>query len=260
MSLLSRERLIVSLEPDRMSALRLSGGWTPRLLDQRSSLVSGTGMPSWTAGLEALELLLDDPAWRGREITAVLSSHYVRYAVLPKGKNLGAAEQTDLARLIFRNIFGDLARDWELRVSPAGDHPTLACGLPKALLAALHAACEGRAPLHSVQPGLMSVFNRVRASIEYHSGTLALVETGRITLASLENGQWQSVVSRAWEASALPALLAETQALSGRDAGGWLWLCDLTGQAVAPSGPAWQLERLVTGASGNAGLAGWAMT
>ena len=258
MSLLSRERLVVSLTPERMSALRLGGYRRFRLLDQHSSgLAPGTGVPPWTPGLEALELLLDNPAWGARKITVVLSSHYVHYAVLPMGKHLTAAEQAALARLIFRNVFGELANDWEFRVSPAGRQPALASGVPKALLADLRAACEGRGPLASIQPGLMTVVNRARSSIDQQDGTLALVESGRITLATIDQGQWQSVTSRAWEAGALPELLAETQALSGREPGGRLWLCDLTGQAVPPAAPGWRMERLVTGAAGPASLAGW---
>jgi len=255
-SLLSRERLVVSLAPERLNAVRLSGGWRPRLLDQQAVVLQAS-TPLWTAGLEAMELLLDDPAWSNLDLTLILSGHYVRYAVLPKGEHLGASEQADLARLIFRNIYGELARDWELRVSPNNRQPMLACGLPKALLAALSAACEGRATLQSIQPGLMTVFNRARPLIGRQRGTLAVVENGRITLADIDAGQWQTVSSRAWAAAALPELLAETQQLSGQENGGRLWLCDLTGQAVAPDSPAWRLERLVAGAAGAASLAGW---
>ena len=259
MSLLSPERLLVSLSPERMSAVRLVGRWRPRRLDERSVSLPGTGAPPWTPGLEALELLLDEPAWGGRELSVILASHFVHYALLPGGKQLAAVEQADLGRLIFRNIFGELARDWVLRISPAGKMPTLASGVPKSLLSDLQAACEGRAVLNSIQPGLMTVFNRVRVQIDQHSGLLALVEAGRITLARIETGQWQSIVSRAWEADALPALLAEIQSLSGSagQPGGRLWLCDLTGKAVVPSDPGWQLERLVSGAAGAASLAAW---
>lgn len=259
MSLLSREQLVVSLSPERMSAIRLGGRWRLRQLDEHSTPLPGSGTPPWTPGLEALEILLDDPAWRGRELSIILSSHYVHYALLPAGKHLAAVEQNDLGRLIFRNVFGELARDWVLRISPPGKAATLASGVPKALLSDLHAACEGRAVLKSIQPGLMTVFNRVRPMIDKHSGLLALVEAGRITLAGIETGQWQSITSRAWEAAALPALLAEIHALSGGDseAGGRLWLCDLTGKAVAPSAPPWQLERMLSGTAGGASLAAW---
>ena len=256
MSLLSRERLVVSLSPERLNAVRLGGNWRPRRLEQQAAVLQPS-TPPWTAGLEALEMLLDDPAWGQRDLTLILSSHYVRYAVLPKGERLAGAEQADLARLIFRKIYGELAHDWELRVSPSVRQATVASGVPQAMLTALAAACDGRANLQSIQPGLMTVFNRVRPAIDRHSGTLALVESGRITLAGIAAGQWQSISSRAWEAAALPELLAETLQLSGQAAGDRLWLCDLTGQAVPPATADWRLERVGNGAVAAASLAGW---
>lgn len=256
MSLLSRDHLIVSLSPERLNAIRLGGRWRRQFLDQHAVALPAS-TPSWMSGLEALELLLDDLAWGSRGLSVILSGHHVFYAVLPKGERLAAKEQADLARLIFRNIFGELAHDWVLRVSPAGHRRPLASGIPQAMLNALLAACGGRAILQSIQPGLMTVFNRSRAIIDQQSGVLALVEQGRITLAAIEQGEWQSIASRAWEASALPELMAEAHALSGLESSGRLWLCDLTGQAVAPPPPAWRLERLTAGAFGAGSLAGW---
>ena len=79
-------------------------------------------------------------------------------------------------------------------------------------------------------------------------------------LWSKSGGQWQSITSRAWEGAALADLLAEADHLSGREAGGRLWLCDLTGKAVPPTAPSWRLERLSNGAAGAASLAGWGTT
>jgi hypothetical protein len=143
------------------------------------------------------------------------------------------------------------------RISPLGAQPCIACGVPQALLTAIDAACEGRAALDSIQPGLMTVFNRVRPTIDCQSGTLALVESGRITLAGIAAGQWQSISSRLWPAAQLAALLSETENLSGHVLGGHLWLCDLTGQAMPPTTPDWQLEQLITGTAGAASLAAW---
>ncbi|MGE5469610.1 MAG: hypothetical protein ACM3X0_02300 [Bacteroidota bacterium] len=257
MSLLSPERLVASLSPQRLGVLRLAPRWRPGELAQHAEDLPETGPAPWTGGLEALEMLLDQPAWGGRDLTVLLSSHYVRYAVLPKVNHLGAAERTDLARLIFRNTFGDLARDWELRVSPGGDRPTLASGVPQALLTDLRAACAGRATLRSIQPGLMAIFNRARSQIDQPGGMLALVENRRITLATIEQAQWQSITSRAAEAGELPDLLAEARQLAGRESGGRLWLCDLTGQATLPPVPPWQVERLPGGLAGIVGLVAW---
>lgn len=259
MSPLSRERVVVGLAPERLDAVRL-GFWRRRRLAERSVALTppATGAP-WMAGLEALELLLDEPAWQARTLSVALSSHYVRYAVLPRGKQLATGEQDDLARVIFRKLFGELASAWEFRVSPGDGDLALASAVPTALLDALRTACEGRAVLGSVQPGLMSLFNRVRPAIDGHDGTLALVEPGRITLATVGEGGWQAVSSRAWEPAALPDLLAEAGTLANAPAGGRLWLCDLSGRAVAPQTPDWRVERLLSDAAGQASLLAWGL-
>lgn len=260
MSLLSREHLVIGFAPEQLSALHLTGP-KQRVAQHFTPLQQADNIP-WSSGIDALEILLDDPAWGGRNITLVLSNHYVRYAVIPQGQALAARELNDLARLVFRNTFGDLAHDWELRVSPGKTLRTLASAVPQALLSALHIACEGRGTLRSIQPGLMGVFNRIRPTIANDAGTLALVEPGRITLARIDNGQWVSVDSRAGTASALPERLDETSILSGPEfghesghnaagmAGGRLWLADLTGKARPPSSPPWHLERVMTAGNG----------
>lgn len=269
MSPLSREHLVIGLAPEQLSALHLAG--RQQRLAQHITPLPIDSVP-WSNGVDALEILLDDPAWGGRDITLVLSNHYVRYAVIPQAMALATRELDDLARLVFRNTFGDLAHDWELRVSPGKALRTLASAVPQALLSAVRIACEGRGTLRSIQPGLMSVFNGIRSTMANDNGTLALVEPGRVTLASVENGQWLAVDSRAGSGSTLPARLQEAHALAsrefghdaghdaGRTAGGRLWLADLTGQAIAPGSPPWHLERVMTGGNGVHGassLADW---
>lgn len=250
MSRLSRERLIVSLAPGRLGLQRYDAK-AKRLLDQHSVPFPSIGATPWTGGIEALELVLDDEAWSGRDMTVLLSCHYVRHAVLPGGERLGMGERVDLAGLLFRKQYGDIASDWEVRVSPAGRQPTLAAGVPRTLLEGLRTASEARATLVSVQPMLMAVFNASRRAMSGGNGTLAIVEPGRITLAGIERGEWRSIASRAADERDLPALLAEENGLAGRPNGGALWLCDAGGQAAVPEGGEWRIERL----SGNWGTA-----
>lgn len=257
-----RERVLVGLAPERLSALAVGGLWRARLIDRHAVPLPSQDAVHWDRGIAALETLLNEPAWRGRDVTVILSGHYVRHAVIPAGKEMTDAERRTLAQVVFREVFGDLARDWELRVSPAkGAAPTLACGVPRPLLAALGDACKGRGRLLSIQPSLMPVFNRARQEIAGAIGCLALVEPGRITLASLENGQWQYVDSRAGNGGLLPQLLLEESELHARQPGGILWLCDLSGDARLPGGDFWSHKRIdppgLSGFDGLSNLAIW---
>lgn len=259
-----RERVVVGLAPERLSALLLGRGWRPRLLDRHALPLVGQEAGGWDAGIKALTTLLDEPGWRGRDIAIVLSGHYVRHAIFPVSTGLSDRERQALAALVFDNTFGDLAREWELRVSPPHKGlQTLACGMPRALLEALKTVCAGRGRLSSLRPGLMPVFNRIRRDIGRSVGCLALVETGRTTLAFFELGQWKYVDSRAGNGHSLPLLLLEEAELSARQPGGILWLCDLTAAASLPDDTFWSLRQVVPpaldGVDGQDNLAVWGM-
>ncbi len=242
MSLLLRDRLIVGLAPERLTALRIGGLWRPKILDRNEQALQTANPSHWDEVIAALEILLEQPNWAACNLTVILSSHFVQYLVIPKGEGLSAQKQNDLAQLIFRNVFGELSHEWELRTSPSTKQATLASGVPVPLLVALRDACEGRGFLRSVQPGLMPIINGLRAQIKNKSGTLALVEPGRISLAAIKGGQWESIVSRAGEVTALLLFLDEDQRLQGHRPGGLLWLCDLTGKVQFPDDSAWQLQ------------------
>jgi hypothetical protein len=261
-SLWSRERLVIGLAPESLTALRLGGIIRGRIQEQRTIPLKAAGAPPAELIVDAMEVLLDTPDWGGREITVILSSHFVHHALIPKGAGLSMKEQHDLAQVLFHKTYGELSREWDIRASPASGAPTLASGVPRALLTAIRAICDGRGRLRSIQPALMSVFNRTRSAIGADSGTFALVEPGRITLAALERGQWQAIASRAVAGTTLPQLLDEENELHGHNRGGMLWLADLTGTAQLPSSASWHLRqlanpRLKRSAAEPASLAAW---
>lgn len=259
-------RAAVGLSPHQLSAFALDGRFRPRLSD-RHLLPLPEQPPSvtvWDSGIGALDSLLAEPGWRGRDITVILSGHYVRHAVVPAGPGLSSDGLLSLAQIVFRDIFGELAGDWELRVSPPrSGEATLASGVPRALLASLETVCEAHGKLRSVQPCLMAVFNHVRRAIGSSSASLALVEAGRVTLASVDHGQWLYVDSRAGGSNVLPQLLLEEGELYERKPGGILWLCDLTGSVFLPPDTYWSQHRIeppkiggvVPGEGSEAGLA-----
>ena len=260
MSLLSRDCLVIGLAPGSLSALRLGGRLRLRVHERHSAVLQAANGAQWDTLIAALETLLDQPSWTARDLTFVLSSHYVHYAVIPGGKGLATAELNELARLFFRNIYGELSNDWEIRVSPSGEQSTIASAVPRAFLKELHDICDGRGRLRSIQPALMAVFNRARGMIEQKTTMLALVESGRISLASIKNGQWESVISRAARSSMLSQLLSDQSELNGRTPGGILWLSDLTREVQLPADSPWRVQHLrphPVAANGVQSLADW---
>lgn len=239
------KHIVVGFAPERLSALCLGGLLRPRLLDRHAVPLAGNDPAHWAEPLAALNALLNEPVWNGQNISVILSSHYVRYMLIPAGRSLTEAERLALAKVLFHESFGELADNWDIRVSPPGvGLPTIASGVPQELLADLEKTCAKRGRLTSVRPSLMPVFNRARRLMGKAAGYLAVIEAGRIVLVSVANGQWKSADSRAGDGASLPHLLQEESELHGRQPGGILWLSDLTGNVRLPTEAAWSHQRI----------------
>jgi hypothetical protein len=207
------ERLLVSLEPHALAALRLSGGPRPRVLARSRVEVEMRADPDygaqpWHGVLETLKR--EAQAWRSvrARVEVVLSNHFVRYAIVaPQGGAASGDEELALARFQFAKVHGERARTWEVRVSREAGAAQLACAVDAELLAALKGCfAGGRARLDSVQPHLMSAFNRWRGRIPKEGAWLALGEPGRVCLAlvaargwrALHNGPGHAAVAQDW--------------------------------------------------------------
>jgi len=208
-SLLFPDRLLLSLEPHALAALRLSGGPKPRVLARRRVEADAAyGTEPWHGVLDALKR--EAPAW-GKErlrVEAVLSNHFVRYALLARqGAAASRDEELALARFQFARIHGERAKGWEVRVSHESGAALLACAVDAALLAELKACfAAGKARLASAQPLLMSAFNRWRRRIPKEGAWLALGEPDRVCLAlvgaqgwrALHNGRGHAAAAQDW--------------------------------------------------------------
>lgn len=161
---------------------------------------------------------------RGAKVTAVLSSHLARYALLPWSPNLAREDEWQaLARHRFADAHGPVAGNWEVRVSPAPKgEARLACAVDRGVLTELRAAVAGAgARLASVQPSLMHAFNARRRQFGRAPGWLVIAEEGRLTLALIVRGMWEIVrvrnVSPGWR-DELGELLRREEALARREA------------------------------------------
>jgi hypothetical protein len=172
--------------------------------------------PEWRGPLDALPAVLAE--FRGHDVSVVLADHFVRYALLAWNAALKTEEQWQaLARHRLGAVYGAAAADWDLRLAEtAAQGPRLACAADRALigeLAAVVAAAGTR--LVSVQPFLVTAFNRIRGSIGQGSCWLVIEEPGRVGLAFIRRGTWVAIRSRRvgadWRAH-LPALIERESA------------------------------------------------
>lgn len=199
MSLLWRDELRVALCPERLIVLRrtrLSGAIKDRRVQPVGQQPS---VQLWGPAAASFREFCDTPQAKACDVTAILSNHFVRYAVLPWSRTFRQAnEWRTYAEHVFSKTYGRSAADWRVIASPTGHRqPWLACATDRQLMQAItdSAAASGVRPI-SVQPALLAAFNRVRSRLDDHPAWLIVQEAGRLVLALFSGGAWHKVLAR----------------------------------------------------------------
>ncbi len=217
MSPLWRDQLLILLSPDRVDAVRLGKGLRRRVTSKQSEYC-GAG-PGWQPAIAAMGRLLSKQG--NADVGVVLASRFVHPVIVPWSDAISGTDELEmLAQHRCSQVYGTLAADWEVRVSPNRfGVPMLACGVERALLDALRQTCAGPGlRLVSVQPLLMAAFNRWRGSVDDDGGWFGVAEGDRLTLALARGGGWHAVQSRHFDgalAEALPGILEQEMLLAG---------------------------------------------
>jgi len=195
---LSSDRILIALAPDSLALLRVSGGVHPRVIEKHTIACDPTlGAESWQGAVAALGQLALETKQVNAQLTVVLSNHFARFILVPWSEGLGSAEeQTAFVRYCFAKVHGERSKDWDVRLSPTPAGATrIASAVDSSLVQAVRAAfpAAARAKLVSVQPYLMSAFNRWRKHVKGERAWFLLVEPQRACLARLERGLWSAV-------------------------------------------------------------------
>jgi hypothetical protein len=174
-----RERILVALEPRAAHAVRVKTG------EKRSAASLKEALAGWPRA----------------DVTIVASNRLVRYVVVPDTAGVsGEGEELALARHHFTRVYGERARDWDVRFSPS-------TGLASAVdLSLIEELKEGLKPhrLVSFQPYLMASFNRLRKRMPRDGAWIVLPEPEATCVALFTKGTWAGVsVSRATSDEAL---------------------------------------------------------
>lgn len=197
---LARDRYVAVLAPDGVSVVRRRpGGACDLLLDEAVTPPAGAGGDDLAlAAADALGRLLGRPGVGTGRLGVLLSSHFVRFQLLPWRDEIGsAAELASYAQISFEQVYGGIAASWTPLVSPeAAGRPRLAAAVSSALLERLGAVADAApAPLalDSVQPYLTAAFNRLARRDCGDDFLFVLAEPARTSTLSAAAGYWQSV-------------------------------------------------------------------
>jgi hypothetical protein len=193
-----RDHLLISLAPDELSWVRLSGVLKPEARDKCVVTIENPhGARSWDNAVSALRE--ETVKWRDDRllVSIVLSNHFVRYALIPHSQGInGYKEELALAKFHFSKVHGETVRDWDIRLSPAySGGARLACAIDTALIETLRQLFpqNRRQRLASVQPLLMSAFNSGASGIPEAGAWLLIVEHDRTCVALLSGKTWYAV-------------------------------------------------------------------
>lgn len=210
MSLLSRDLYIAVLGANGIGLCRRHG--------QENQWLGSVGLigeryVDWSLAVDTLEHLLSEHASQGAELSVVLSAHYQRYCLIPWSEQISSPKELlAYAQVCFEDIYGVSAQRWSVTLSPeAAGSSRIAAALPQELLLRLRTlATQHGLRLRSVQPYLMTAFNRFQRQLGHGDLLFVVAEPLRSVLLLKRAGQWQAVHSTGCTDSdeALTALIA----------------------------------------------------
>lgn len=155
-------------------------------------LTSQTASRSWELLLTELSGMAAD--LDVRRVRFILSSQFVRYAVLPwQAGILSGQDWQALGEHHLRKLFGGIAEAWEVRVALQGyGESVVICAIDRTLLSRLQEiATRFRWAVQGIEPALMAVFNCHRREMPATDYWLLLAEPQRLLMAEITDGKWQ---------------------------------------------------------------------
>lgn len=228
------DELRIALSPDRVAAVRIETGWRPGVAAKHivPCAAAAPDAQLWQPATAALENALREFGGKPADVAIVLSNHFVHYALVPQSGELDDdAEEMAFVRHCFARIYGRIADDWSFRLSDeAPGELRVAAAVNGSLLDAIREAVgPTQFRLRSIQPFLMTAFNGYRRHLAGQTMWFVAAERGRLCVALLHGGRWESVramrVGDDWLAE-LPVILDREAQLAGiPDSGGDVWLC-----------------------------------
>ncbi len=187
-----------ALAPGRIELTRCGYGLRRRVEAWRRADLSPAGKESdcWRFVLDAFAGLLGADIPPRSRLKVVLSSHWVRFLVLPWNPQIASPDElAAYARASFERAHDEAARRWEIRVDEArAGYGRMACAIDRELLLGVTTvAAEAGCRLVGVQPYLMHAFNPLASPLGRQRFLFVLAEPERVTLAAADRGGWTSV-------------------------------------------------------------------
>lgn len=195
MSPLWPNQVYISLAIDQL-ALVYRTSITKRVLAQHRLSIEAQTL-DWHAILQQLEIVLTSlklPA--NTQLHIVLASDLVRYLTLPaQDTRMSHVEQLAYAKAAYREVYGNVTSEWRIQCNDAAPSQTIvAAAIDDQLFDAIQQVADKfQLKLKEVQPYLMHAFNQLSRQIGRATALLAIVESNRLLLININQGDCQQV-------------------------------------------------------------------
>jgi hypothetical protein len=194
-SLSWRDRYAAVVTAERVALVRTGRGWRTRLETVAEAPCAGGQRQ---AALDALADVLARAAIRRGDLTIVLSSHFVRYLLVPWRAEVGSpAELEGFATICCDETFGsEPAGRTLVTARERATSARVAAAVDNALLEGLRSVVAASAlRLVSIQPYLAAAFDGLRRRLPARDFLFLLAEPARSCVLVASGGRWRSVRS-----------------------------------------------------------------
>lgn len=240
-----------------MAAISRSCGLLNRTHEQKNIIFALSASmpkdesPAWSMVISHLDTLLASMQIKAKsQLHITLASHFIRYVTLPPFLiQLNREEKLAYATATYREIYGAIVDEWEIKLRDTHTgQATIVAAVDKKLLDALKKIAQKyQLKMTSVQPYVMTVFNRLSKAIGQTSGYLVIVECNRLLLIDLENGHCQHLrtftLGSDWQVE-LNSILMRERLLSEHRHRQVLVYAPKQKQTVINEIKEWQLQRI----------------
>lgn len=238
MSLLLLNQLTVTLSIDSVAVVHQARGLRSRILQQQHiAITPNDETPAWLQATRTLENALALMQIKPKtSIQIIVANDFVRYLMLPQQPiSMRPAEQHAYAAATYREVYGAVADGWHIKLHDAEpNQATLVAAIDEKLLESLkQVSLKYQLKLVSVQPYLMRVFNSLSKQVGKLNGYLVIVESRRLLLLSMLQGQCQNLRTVNINAASGEDWQLEFKNLLARES----LLDDLTGREVLVYAP-----------------------
>ncbi|MFA6921626.1 MAG: hypothetical protein WC216_07250 [Gallionella sp.] len=190
-------QLRVVLCPDKVILLGRGRGLRRKVIIQTVlPCVPFSDAPNWQPALDTFESWLAANEIGRTKVTVILSDHFVRYALMPYSAEVASrAEEQILAKILLEDIYGELAKLWQLSVGEGGyGEARLIAAVDASLLDRISTVlASGVLSLNTITPYFVSAFNGFHRKISDSDGLFAVIEPGLMMVIAFKNAQIYSV-------------------------------------------------------------------